>query len=246
MKTTKNEPPMFRVTFARITGKDDDGKDVLGRPKEIGAVWARKNGKSGGILSLDLIPIELTQRQGVLFLVPTTDVPLLRASSVRPGEHYPRHPGAPPNRSMADVARPSRKTKGVAGLWIHSAVLHPYCSRASQAEIVSMSTRREVIAGVAALVVVPMAPAVASNVEVTAAPQFDQPRDRELLAQLNALISAAERMKKSLGDAQVQDLRLRDCHLFEMRCSLTALLDLTDMIKEQAGWQRIEMKELMS
>ncbi|MGO7924502.1 hypothetical protein ACC755_35960 [Rhizobium ruizarguesonis] len=73
MKTTKSELPMFRVTFARITGKDDDGKDILGRSKEIGAVWARKNGKGGGIVSLDLIPIELTQRQGVLFLVPITE-----------------------------------------------------------------------------------------------------------------------------------------------------------------------------
>ena len=69
MKTTKAERPMFRVSFARITGQDDDGKDILGHAKEIGAVWPRKNGKSGGIVSLDLIPIELTQRQGVLFLV---------------------------------------------------------------------------------------------------------------------------------------------------------------------------------
>ena len=66
----QSELPMFRVTFARITGQDDEGQDVLGRPKEIGAVWVRKNGKSGGILALDIIPIELTQRQGVIFLVP--------------------------------------------------------------------------------------------------------------------------------------------------------------------------------
>ena len=70
MTTTKPELPLFRVSFARITGQDQHGKDVLGRPKEIGAVWARKNGKTGGVLSFDIIPIELTQRQGVLFILP--------------------------------------------------------------------------------------------------------------------------------------------------------------------------------
>ena len=70
MTTKTNDKPLYRVTFARITGKDEQGKDVLARPKEIGAVWSRKGGKKGGILALDLIPIELTQRQGVLFLVP--------------------------------------------------------------------------------------------------------------------------------------------------------------------------------
>lgn len=65
-----NDRPMFRVTFSRITGKDDKGSDILSRPKEIGAVWARKGDKVGGIVSLDLIPVELAQRQGVIFLVP--------------------------------------------------------------------------------------------------------------------------------------------------------------------------------
>lgn len=67
---TKPERPLFRITFSRITGKDDKGNDVLSRPKEIGAVWARKNGKTGGLVSLDLIPVELAQRQGVMFLLP--------------------------------------------------------------------------------------------------------------------------------------------------------------------------------
>jgi len=67
---SNNERPMFRVTFSRITGKDDKGGDILSRPKEIGAVWARKGDKVGGIIVLDLIPVELSQRQGVLFLVP--------------------------------------------------------------------------------------------------------------------------------------------------------------------------------
>ena len=67
-----NNWPMYRVSFARVTGQDENGQDILSRPKEIGAVWARKGDKSGGILSLDIIPVELAQRQGVIFLVPPT------------------------------------------------------------------------------------------------------------------------------------------------------------------------------
>lgn len=70
MTAKTNDKPLFRVTFSRITGKDDKGNDVLAKPKEIGAIWPRKNGKTGGILSLDLIPVELAQRQGVLFVLP--------------------------------------------------------------------------------------------------------------------------------------------------------------------------------
>lgn len=73
-----NEPkerPLYRVTFSRITGRDRDGRDILSRPKEIGAVWPRKRGKIGGVLTLDLIPVELAQRQGVIFLVPV-DAPV--------------------------------------------------------------------------------------------------------------------------------------------------------------------------
>lgn len=69
----KSELPLYRVTFSRIIGQDTGGKDILSRPKEIGAAWARKQGKAGAIIALDLIPIELTQRKGVLFLMPVTD-----------------------------------------------------------------------------------------------------------------------------------------------------------------------------
>lgn len=69
----KPERPLYRVTFSRIAGTDQDGNDILLRPKEIGAVWPRKNGKVGAILQLDIIPIELTQRQGVIFLVPAVE-----------------------------------------------------------------------------------------------------------------------------------------------------------------------------
>ena len=71
--TTKNlnaQRPLYRVAFSRITGKDDNGQDILGKPREIGAVWPRKNGKSGALLTLDLIPTELVHRQGVIFLLP--------------------------------------------------------------------------------------------------------------------------------------------------------------------------------
>lgn len=65
---TETTLPLYRLSFSRITGQDDQGRDELTRPKEIGAVWPRKNGKTGGIVQLDIIPIELTQRQGVMFL----------------------------------------------------------------------------------------------------------------------------------------------------------------------------------
>jgi len=68
--TTKNERPLYRLTFSRITGKDKDGQDILSRPREIGAAWARKGDKKGAILNLDLIPTDLVNRNGVLFLVP--------------------------------------------------------------------------------------------------------------------------------------------------------------------------------
>ena len=71
--TTKNEKPLYRVTFSRITGKDDKGNDVLARPKEIGAAWARKGDKKGAIISLDIIPTDLVNRNGVLFLLPVED-----------------------------------------------------------------------------------------------------------------------------------------------------------------------------
>jgi hypothetical protein len=70
---TTNDRPLYRVTFSRITGKDEKGNDVLGKPREIGAIWPRRNGKAGGIMQLDLIPIELTQRNGVIFIVPTDE-----------------------------------------------------------------------------------------------------------------------------------------------------------------------------
>jgi len=71
--TTKPERPLYRVSFARITGRDEHGNDVLSYAREIGAVWPRKNGKEGAILNLDIIPVELTRREGVIFLSPVPE-----------------------------------------------------------------------------------------------------------------------------------------------------------------------------
>ena len=67
---SKPTPPLFRVSFSRITGIDADGKSILSRSREIGAVWPRKGGKPGGILQLDIVPVELAQHKGVIFLTP--------------------------------------------------------------------------------------------------------------------------------------------------------------------------------
>ena len=73
--STTTEKPAYRVTFSRITGQDQHGHDVLNRPREIGAAWPRKNGKKGLLLELDLIPTDLIDRNGVMFLVPVEDRP---------------------------------------------------------------------------------------------------------------------------------------------------------------------------
>lgn len=65
--------PTDRVSFARITGTDDNGNDILGPAREIGAIWPRKNGRKGGILRFDHIPAELVRHQGVLFITPIED-----------------------------------------------------------------------------------------------------------------------------------------------------------------------------
>ena len=62
-----SKKPTHRVSFSRFTGTDDDGNNVLGNAREIGAIWPRDNDK-GGILRLDHIPVELTRHQGVIFI----------------------------------------------------------------------------------------------------------------------------------------------------------------------------------
>lgn len=63
-----NDKPLFRVSFARTV--IEDGKETVLRPKEIGAIWPRRNGKKGGILVFDHMPLELTRHQGVVFILP--------------------------------------------------------------------------------------------------------------------------------------------------------------------------------
>lgn len=67
---TQNNKPLFRVSFSRITGQDENGQDVLGKPREIGAAWQRTNGKKGAIIQLDIVPTDLANHNGVMFLVP--------------------------------------------------------------------------------------------------------------------------------------------------------------------------------
>ena len=66
-KETKPERPLFRVTFSSVK-TEKDGNEVVGKPREIGAAWARKNGKKGAIIALDLIPVDFGK--GVIFLLP--------------------------------------------------------------------------------------------------------------------------------------------------------------------------------
>lgn len=71
MSNTQKSKPTHRISFARIVGKDEEGRDRLGASREIGSVWPRQ-GDKGGIIRLDFIPIEMTQHQGVLFLTPVS------------------------------------------------------------------------------------------------------------------------------------------------------------------------------
>ena len=64
---TKTERPLFRVTFSSVK-TDKDGNEIVGKPREIGAAWPRRNGKKGAILSLDLFPVDFAK--GVIFLLP--------------------------------------------------------------------------------------------------------------------------------------------------------------------------------
>lgn len=66
-KQTHNERPLYRVTFSSVKA-GRDGSEIVGKPREIGAAWPRKNGKRGAILSLDLIPIDFGK--GIIFLLP--------------------------------------------------------------------------------------------------------------------------------------------------------------------------------
>lgn len=57
--------PTHRVSFGRNI-IDANGEEKLTTTREIGAVWPKTNGKESYI-GLDIIPVELTRHQGVLF-----------------------------------------------------------------------------------------------------------------------------------------------------------------------------------
>lgn len=61
--------PTHTVSFARIVGKDDDGKDVLGPARQVGAIWPRVGKEGDGIQRFDHIPEEMRSHGGgVLFV----------------------------------------------------------------------------------------------------------------------------------------------------------------------------------
>jgi uncharacterized protein (DUF736 family) len=64
---TTSERPLYRVTFSSVK-VDKDGNESVGKPREIGAAWQRRNGKKGAILSLDLVPVDFAK--GIIFLLP--------------------------------------------------------------------------------------------------------------------------------------------------------------------------------
>lgn len=61
--------PSHQVSFARITGRDEDGRDVLGPARQIGAIWPRAGKDGEGILRLDHMPEEMrAEGGGVVFI----------------------------------------------------------------------------------------------------------------------------------------------------------------------------------
>ncbi len=67
----ENKPkPLYRVSFARIIGTDEHGDDMLGSAREIGAIWERRDPAKGGIQKFDHFPLELSKREGVVFITP--------------------------------------------------------------------------------------------------------------------------------------------------------------------------------
>lgn len=70
---SSNQKPAFRVMRARVKGRDSNGRAEYGSFRAIGAVWHPDENKKWSPMPLDLIPIELTQREAVLYLAPVED-----------------------------------------------------------------------------------------------------------------------------------------------------------------------------
>jgi hypothetical protein len=65
--------PSHQVSFARITGRDEDGRDVLGPARQIGAIWPRAGKDGEGILRLDHMPEEMRAGDGGVVFVRKID-----------------------------------------------------------------------------------------------------------------------------------------------------------------------------
>ncbi|HZF28331.1 MAG TPA: hypothetical protein VE907_04395 [Gammaproteobacteria bacterium] len=65
----EKKQPSHQVSFARVNGRDENGREVLGPARQIGAIWPREGKDGEGILRLDHVPEELrAQGGGVLFV----------------------------------------------------------------------------------------------------------------------------------------------------------------------------------
>jgi hypothetical protein len=74
--------PSHQVSFARITGRDEDGRDVLGPARQIGAIWPRAGKEGEGILRLDHMPEEMRAGNGGVVFIRKIDA--LRESRPEP------------------------------------------------------------------------------------------------------------------------------------------------------------------
>ena len=73
MTNDAGRKPAYRVMCARITGRDRNGREILGNFREIGAVWAPNPEKKWFPVALDLTPQELINGEARLFLAPVED-----------------------------------------------------------------------------------------------------------------------------------------------------------------------------
>ena len=56
--SNEKQPPTHRISFSEIQ-TDENGNKTVGRPVEVGVVWARDNGKHGGIIDWSISPKNL-------------------------------------------------------------------------------------------------------------------------------------------------------------------------------------------
>lgn len=70
---SRQKPKSYRNGCRTEEGTDTEGRDQFGKPKEIGTIWPRKGNNGGGLLAFDIMPIELTQRQSMIFILPVGD-----------------------------------------------------------------------------------------------------------------------------------------------------------------------------